>query len=89
MTRKLSISVPDDIAAWLDQQDNVSGTIVAAIRAQRAGSLLEQALLARGLTVTPDGKARWRDVLNRPASPVRRERAARALRDLSADDSTT
>jgi hypothetical protein len=87
MTRKLSISVPDDVAAWLDRQGNVSGAIVEAIRAQRAGSLLEQALRARGVMLSPDGKAHWRDVLNRPASPARRERAAQALSDLGADDS--
>jgi hypothetical protein len=32
MTVKLSISVPDDVAAYLQSQDNVSAAVTAAVR---------------------------------------------------------
>jgi hypothetical protein len=34
MTVKLSVSLPDDIAAWLAQQRNVSAAVADAVRAQ-------------------------------------------------------
>ena len=32
MTVKLSISVPDDVASYLQSQDNVSAAVTAAVR---------------------------------------------------------
>jgi hypothetical protein len=34
MTVKLSVSLPDDVAAWLAQQRNVSAAVADAVRAQ-------------------------------------------------------
>jgi hypothetical protein len=34
MTVKLSVSVPDDVAAWLSGQRNTSAAVAAAVRAQ-------------------------------------------------------
>ncbi|WP_091461172.1 hypothetical protein [Micromonospora inyonensis] len=66
MTVKRSISVPDDVAEWLDGQPNVSAAITAAVRAQMAGTQLEEALRRAGIEVTEAGKARWRERLTAP-----------------------
>jgi hypothetical protein len=66
MTVKRSVSVPDDVAAWLDQQDNVSAAVTRAIRAQMAGARTEEILRASGLDITDAGRARWREALSRP-----------------------
>jgi hypothetical protein len=66
MTAKRSISVPDDVAAWLDQQDNVSAAVTDAVRAQMKTNRIEDLLAARGITVTEAGKARWREQLAQP-----------------------
>jgi hypothetical protein len=36
MTKKLAISVPDDVAARLDQESNVSASITEAVRVRIA-----------------------------------------------------
>jgi hypothetical protein len=66
MTVKRSISVPDDVAEWLDQQPNVSAAIAAAVRAQMAGRQLDEILRCAGIEVTEAGKRRWRDRLAQP-----------------------
>jgi hypothetical protein len=66
MTAKRSISVPDDVAEWLDGQPNVSAAITAAVRAQMAGTQVDEVLRRAGIEVTDAGKARWRDRLSTP-----------------------
>ncbi|MEV4842973.1 hypothetical protein AB0K20_07115 [Micromonospora matsumotoense] len=66
MTAKRSISVPDDVAQWLDGQPNVSAAITAAVRAQMAGTQVDEVLRRAGIEVTDAGKARWRDRLAAP-----------------------
>ncbi|MEV0944910.1 MULTISPECIES: hypothetical protein [Micromonospora] len=66
MTAKRSISVPDDVAEWLDGQPNVSAAITAAVRAQMAGTQVDEVLRRAGIEVTEAGKARWRDRLSTP-----------------------
>lgn len=68
MTAKRSISVPDDVAQWLDGQPNVSAAITAAVRAQMAGIQLDEVLRRAGIEVTDAGKTRWRDRLAAPIS---------------------
>jgi hypothetical protein len=63
VTAKRSISVPDDVSQWLDEQPNVSAAITAAVRAQMAGGRVDAVLLRAGIQVTEAGKARWRDRL--------------------------
>ena len=65
MTRKLSISVPDDVAAWLDRQGNVSSAITEVIASQRTIDVLRRA----GFDPSEDGKRRWRERLARPVPP--------------------
>ncbi|HET8681376.1 MAG TPA: hypothetical protein VFM54_05835 [Micromonosporaceae bacterium] len=66
MTAKRSISVPDDVDAWLNEQPNASAAITAAVRAQMAAGRLEEVLRRAGIEVTEAGKARWRDRLAAP-----------------------
>lgn len=66
MTAKRSISVPDDVDAWLDKQPNASAAITSAVRAQMATGRIEEILRHAGIEVTEAGKARWRDRLATP-----------------------
>jgi hypothetical protein len=66
MTRKLSISVPDDVAAWLDRQQNVSSAITEVIRAHLASQRTVDLLLRAGFDPSEEGKRRWRERLVRP-----------------------
>ncbi|MFF5172296.1 hypothetical protein ACFY3U_06640 [Micromonospora sp. NPDC000089] len=66
MTSKRSVSLPDDVAEWLDRQPNVSAAIAAAVRVQMAGTQLDEVLRRAGIEVTEAGKARWRERLAAP-----------------------
>ncbi|MET8353543.1 MULTISPECIES: hypothetical protein [unclassified Micromonospora] len=66
MTAKRSVSLPDDVAEWLDRQPNVSAAITAAVRAQMARAHLDEVLRRAGIEVTEAGKARWRERLAAP-----------------------
>jgi hypothetical protein len=60
MTKKLSISVPDDVAETLASQSNASAFVAEAVRSHRS-RLATRALVARaGYTVTDEGVARMR-----------------------------
>lgn len=69
MTAKLSISVPDDVADWLSGQPNASAAVAAAVRAQMLAARTDEVLRRAGITVTEDGKARWRERLSQPIAP--------------------
>jgi hypothetical protein len=66
MTRKLSISVPDDVAAWLDRQGNVSSAITEVIRGHLASQHTAEVLRRAGFDPSEDGKRQWRERLARP-----------------------
>ncbi|WBB78159.1 hypothetical protein O7606_18170 [Micromonospora sp. WMMD882] len=68
MTAKRSVSLPDDIAEYLDQQGNFSAAIADAVRFQMAAGHLEDVLRRVGIEVTDEGKSRWRSRLSRPIS---------------------
>ena len=57
MTRKVSISLPDDVAAHLDTVDNASAYIAEAIRLRRKSERTREMLLRHGFAVTDDGVA--------------------------------
>lgn len=69
MTRKLSISVPEDVAAWLDRQGNVSSAITEVIRAHLASERTIDVLLRAGFDPSVEGKRLWRERLARPIPP--------------------
>ncbi|WP_030487716.1 hypothetical protein [Micromonospora chokoriensis] len=66
MTVKRSVSLPDDVADWLDRQPNVSAAITAAVRVQMARVHLDEVLRRAGIEVTEAGRARWRERLATP-----------------------
>jgi hypothetical protein len=57
MTRKMSIGLPDDIAAHLDNVDNASAYIAEAIRLRRRSERTRQMLARHGIAVTDEGVA--------------------------------
>jgi post-segregation antitoxin (ccd killing protein) len=56
--RKLSISVPPDVAARLDQEANVSAFVTDTLRARIRREEYDAILAERGMTLTPEGLAR-------------------------------
>ena len=70
MTKKLSISVPDDVAETLAAQPNVSAFVTDAVRAHRARVGTQTLLTGAGYTVTSEGAERMRARLHasRPAA---------------------
>jgi hypothetical protein len=78
MTRKLAISVPDDVAARLDQESNVSAFITESIRRRMAGEQTRQVLAAAGRPVSEEGVARAKarlDALRAAVTPQLAEEA--------------
>lgn len=60
MTRRISISLPDDIAERLDHEENASAYIAEAIRLRVRRESLGQVLVNAGYRITPEGKERMR-----------------------------
>lgn len=60
MTRRFSISLPDDVAAELDQVDNASAYVAEAIRQRRRRENTRQVLTNAGYRVTDEGVAAMR-----------------------------
>jgi Arc/MetJ-type ribon-helix-helix transcriptional regulator len=60
MTRKISISLPDDVAEQLDEVDNVSAFITEAVRQKLRSMRTYAALRAAGLELTEEGLERMR-----------------------------
>lgn len=60
MTRRFSISLPDDVAAELDRVENASGYIAEAIRMRRRRERVRAVLADAGYEVTEDGIERMR-----------------------------
>ena len=84
MTKRVTVSLPDDIAAYLEKSDNASATVAEALRAQiDRVSVTESMLVAMGFTSTPDGRARARKALSR-LDDVKRAEIAERYRQLKA-----
>lgn len=60
MTRRFSISLPDDVAAELDRVDNASAYIAESIRLRRRRDSVRAVLFNAGYDVTEDGVDRMR-----------------------------
>lgn len=68
------MSLPDDVAAYLDRHPNSSAVVADAIRARMArGEAVEQTLRAVGYNLTDEGRAWARSVLRRPTEEQRSE----------------
>ncbi|HEY0698936.1 MAG TPA: hypothetical protein VGD43_14140 [Micromonospora sp.] len=83
MTAKLSISVPDDVAAWLSGQPNASAAVAAAVRAQMLAARTDEILRRAGIAVSADGKARWRARLAQPMTADVLDQGRRMLDSLA------
>lgn len=82
MTRKLTFSLPDDIAERLDREDNVSAYVAEAIRRRMAAETPPGMLEAAGFAISDEGVRAMGEELaaaRRGISPELREKAA-ALR---------
>jgi metal-responsive CopG/Arc/MetJ family transcriptional regulator len=61
MTRRISISLPDDLAAELDAVDNASAYIAEAIRLRLRRETTRHVMVNAGYQVTEDGVQRMRE----------------------------
>lgn len=58
MTRKMSITLPDDVAELLDNEDNASAYIAEAIRLRQQREHVRDFLARHGYQVTEEGMNR-------------------------------
>jgi hypothetical protein len=82
MTKKIAISLPDDIAERVAQEDNASAFIADAIRRRMNADETKAALRDLGFALTDEGLAEAGaefDALRATVTPELREKAA-ALR---------
>jgi hypothetical protein len=78
MTKRVTVSLPDDVAAYLDNAENASAVVARALRAEMdRGAATEAILRAIGFNITEEGKARWRERLKPLTSEQRADNARR------------
>jgi hypothetical protein len=77
MTRRFSISLPDDLAADLDQVENASAYVAEAMRLRRRRDATHQVLTDAGYRITDEGVANMRQRV-RALAARRAERTAAA-----------
>jgi hypothetical protein len=84
MTRRFSISLPDDVAAELDRVENASAFIADCIRQRRRRDTVRKVLADAGYEITDEGVERMRqrvhELERRRRERLRAERAERARR---------
>ena len=69
MTKRVTVSLPDDVAAYLEKSDNASATVTEALRGvMDRGAATESILMAMGYKITEEGKAYWRERI-KPMTP--------------------
>jgi hypothetical protein len=77
MTRRITVSLPDDVAEYLDKHPNSSAIVTEAIRARMQRSATTRAMLeAAGFRLTEEGRAWARSVLK----PLTEEQKAEVRR---------
>ena len=77
MTKRVTVSLPDDVAEYLERADNASAAVADALRAQMNRAATAEAMLrAMGYKITAEGRARWREKL-KPMTPEMRAEIAR------------
>ncbi len=83
MTKKIAVSLPDDVAERLARESNVSAFVARAVRRQMAGEKTREILSRAGFVITDEDIAEAHaemEQLRAKISPELREQAAR-LRD--------
>jgi hypothetical protein len=74
MTRRITVSLPDDVAEYLDQHPNTSAVVTEAVRARmQQGATTRAMLKAAGFNITEEGVAKWREALRPPTEEQRAE----------------
>lgn len=58
MTRKITVSLPDDVAARLEREPNVSAFITEAVRGRMTAEIVRRKLIEAGFNITDEGVAR-------------------------------
>jgi hypothetical protein len=77
MTKRLTVSVPDDVADYLDGKPNASAAVTEAVRAHmKRGAAVAAILRAAGYSITDEGIERTRGKLPR-LSPAQRAESRR------------
>jgi hypothetical protein len=61
MTRRFSITLPDDVAEMLDHVDNASAFIAEALRRRDSVERTRTFLTDQGFSITDEGVARMRE----------------------------
>jgi hypothetical protein len=80
MTKRVTVSLPDHVAARLALEPNVSAYVTEAIEAHMRGETVRGQLAAQGIHVTEEALAKWRAKLAELDAYWTPERR-RALRD--------
>ncbi|MEU4474231.1 hypothetical protein [Micromonospora sp. NPDC023888] len=86
MTKKIAISVPDDVAERLAEESNVSAFITDSVRQRMAGERTRRALRQVGFQLTDEGLAeagRKLDEARAKITPELRAKAAALLGEAS------
>ncbi len=78
MTRRLTITLPDDVAERLDGEPNASAYIAEAIRFKVAVERLAAVLEQDGVVVTGEGRTRMRHRLDAARAAMARPTAVAA-----------
>ena len=79
MTKRVTVSLPDDVAAYLDREGNASAAVADALRARMDRAAATVAMLrAVGIEVTDAGRDRVRGSLPRLTADQRAEGKRRA-----------
>jgi hypothetical protein len=77
VTKKIAISIPDDVAEHLSRVGNVSAYVTEAVRRRARIDQMRADMLRMGFEVTDEGIERWRRLLaEREASFTPEDRAA-------------
>ncbi|MEU5938606.1 hypothetical protein ABZ807_05360 [Micromonospora sp. NPDC047548] len=86
MTKKIAISVPDDVAERLAEEPNVSAFVTESIRRRMAGESTRRALEQVGFKITDEAleeAGRKLDQAHRAITPELRAKAAALLSEAS------
>jgi hypothetical protein len=78
MTHRMTISLPDDVAARINAEPNASAFIARAVRHLIRGEGLDAMIADDGFVVTAEGRARMREKLNAARAAMGRPDAVAA-----------
>ncbi|MGH3730900.1 MAG: hypothetical protein ACRDTU_19430 [Micromonosporaceae bacterium] len=88
MTKKITVSLPDDIAERLSQEDNVSAFVAESVRNRMRGERVREQLRAAGINVTEEGIAearRQREEMTRSLTPEKWRELTQQAEQIKAD----